>query len=172
MKSVRITVDRTADVKAALKALVQDRVLVGIPSEHAFRDPDPDDPKPDLNNAEIGYLNEFGAPEANIPARPHLVPGTKRALPKVEKIYRDAVTKVVVGDVKAVRDAHAKVGQIVSDSVKGLIEDGISPPLADRTLRARKKRGVTRTTPLIDKGEYKRNINYAVRPAKGVKVQT
>lgn len=170
MKNVRVTVDRTAAVKTALKALVQDRVLVGIASEHAFRDPDDEDSTPHLNNAEIGYLNEFGAPDANIPARPHLVPGTQSALPKVEKIYREAFAKAVVGDVKGIRDAHAKVGQIAADAVRGLIQDGISPPLAERTLQARKKRGVTRTTPLVDGGEYRKNINYAVRAAKGVKV--
>lgn len=172
MKNVKVTTDRTASVKAALKALVQDRVLVGIPSEHAFRDPDIEDPHPHLNNAEIGYLNEFGAPEANIPARPHLVPGTQKALPKVEKIYRDAVGKVVVGDVKAIHDAHAKVGFVVASSVKSLITDGVSPQLAESTVKDRKRRGRTGTTPLLDTGQYRRNIDSVVRAAKGVKVQS
>lgn len=165
MKNVKVTLDRTAAVKAAIKALVQDRVLVGIASEHAFRDPDDEDPTPHLNNAEIGYLNEFGAPDANIPARPHLVPGTQSALPKVEKIYRDAVAKAVVGDVKGIHDAHGKVGFVVSSAVKSLVTDGISPPLADSTIRQRKRRGRDGETPLLDTGQYRRNIDFVIRKA-------
>lgn len=172
MSNVRVTQDRTAAVKAALKALVQDRVLVGIASEHAFRDPEPEDPTPHLNNAEIGYLNEFGAPDANIPARPHLVPGTQGALPKVEKIYRDAAPKALNGDVAAIRAAHGKVGFTVTSAVKNLITDGIDPPLADSTVRQRKRRGRDGETPLLDTGQYRRNIDFAVRAAKGVKVIT
>lgn len=172
MRNVTVTRDRTAAVKAALKALVQDRVLVGIPSEHAFRDPDDEELTPHLNNAEIGYLNEFGAPEANIPARPHLVPGTQSALPKVEKIYREAVGKAVVGNVNGVRAAHVQVGFVVTSAVKNLITDGIDPPLAEQTIKQRKRRGRDGETPLLDTGQYRRNIDFAVRAAKGVKVIT
>jgi len=165
VKNVAVTKDRTAAVKAALKALVQDRVLVGIASEHAFRDPDDEDPTPHLNNAEIGYLNEFGAPDANIPARPHLVPGTQSALPKVEKIYREAAPKALDGDVGAIRAAHGKVGFAVTSAVKGLITDGIDPPLADRTIKQRKRRGRDGETPLLDTGQYRRNIDFVIRKA-------
>ncbi|PTR06439.1 MULTISPECIES: hypothetical protein [unclassified Novosphingobium] len=160
-----VTKDRTAAVKAALKALVKDRVLVGIPSEKAFRDPEPDEPRPALNNAEIGYLNEFGAPEANIPARPHLVPGTQKALPKVEKFYREAAPKVLDGNSEAIRAAHGKVGFTVTSSIKNLITDGIAPPLAERTLENRKRRGREGETPLLDTGQYRRNIDFVIRPA-------
>jgi len=160
-----VTKDRTAAVKAALKALVKDRVLVGIPSEKAFRDPEPDEPRPALNNAEIGYLQEFGSPEANIPARPHLVPGTQKALPEVEKIYREVAPKVLDGNVSLIRDAHKKVGHTVASSVKNLITDGIDPPLAERTIKERQRRGREGTTPLLDKGQYRRNIDSVVRPA-------
>lgn len=165
MKNIRITVDRTAGVKAALKALVQDRVLVGIASQHAFRDPDPDDPSPDLNNAEIGYLNEFGAPEANIPARPHLVPGTQKVLPKVEKIYREAAPKVLDGDTNAIRGAHGRVGFTVTSSVKAFMTDGVEPALAESTLKQRKRRGRDGETPLLDTGQYRRNIDFVIRKA-------
>lgn len=172
MIGLKVTHDGTAAMKAALKALTQDRVLVGIPSEKAFRDPEPDDPHPELNNAEIGYLNEFGAPEANIPARPHLVPGVAKATKEaVPKIYADAATKALDGNLSAVKDAHGKVGFTATSSVKNLIADGIDPALADSTIAKRKARGRTGTTPLLDTGQYRRNIDFVIRPAGGVKEQ-
>lgn len=165
MNEVKVTKDRTAALKAAIKALIQDRVLVGIPSEKAFRDPDPEDPNPQLNNAEIGYLNEFGAPDANIPARPHLVPGTRKVLPKIEKLYRAAAIKALDGDAAAVHEANGKVGFTATSSIKGYITDGIAPPLAESTIRDRKRRGRDGETPLLDTGQYRRNIDFVIRAA-------
>ncbi len=48
-------------------------MLVGIPSEDSERDDVP------FGNAGIGYLNEYGSPEQNIPPRPHPAPGVKSA---------------------------------------------------------------------------------------------
>lgn len=167
---LKITKDRVPEIMAALKSLVKDRVLVGIPSEKAFRTPDADDPHPDINNAEIGYLSEFGAPEINLPARPHLVPGIKSAMPKIEKVYRDAAIKVMDGDTQAVGRAETQVGFIATSAVKTLITDVLSPPLSERTLEERRRRGRTGETPLLDTGQYRNNIDFVVRPAKNVKV--
>lgn len=169
--SVKVTKDRTRELMAAIDALVKDRVLIGIPAGNAVREPDADDPKPEINNAEIGYLNEFGMPEINLPARPHLIPGVKAALPKIEAKYRKAATVALDGKAGEVKKAHEQVGIIARNAVQQKISDGPFVPLAERTLAARRKRGVTRTKPLIDKGEYRRNINYVVRPAKDVKVK-
>ncbi len=169
MSGMKVTKDRTAAVLAAIKALTKDRVLVGIPSEKAYRAPEPDEPLPDINNAEIGYLNEFGMPEIGLPARPHLVPGIRRALPKIEKAYRDAAVKALDGDQAAVQAAETKIGFLATSSVKSLIADGLAPPLSERTVAERKRRGVTRTNPLQDSGQYRNNIDFVIRPAKGVK---
>lgn len=170
MSGIKVTKDQTAGMLAAIKALTKDRVLVGIPSEKAFRAPDADDPHPELNNAEIGFLMEFGAPDANIPARPHLVPGvqasTKDAIPK---LYREAADKALAGDMKAVDDAHVKVGFTATSSVKNLIRSGIAPPLAEATIADRKRRGRMGTTPLLDTGQYVRNLDFVVKPAGQVK---
>ena len=164
-----VTKDGVPALMASIKALTKDRVLVGIPAEKADREPDPSDPKPDLNNAEIGYLNEFGAPEQNLPARPHLVPGIQRALPKIEEAYKAAATKALGGDQAAVKSAETKVGFIATSSVKLLIAEGLSPPLSEATLDERKRRGVTRTNPLQDTGQYRNNIDFVIRPAGTVK---
>lgn len=167
---MKVTKDRTKEVMAAIKALTKDRVLVGIPAEKAFRDPEPDDPHPEINNAEIGYLNEFGVPEKNIPARPHLAPGVRNVtLIAIPRIYKEAALKALTGDTQAVADAHEKVGFTATSSVKALITEGIGPPLADSTIRDRKARGRTGETPLLDTGQYRRNIDFVVLPASQVK---
>lgn len=159
---VKVVEDRRKAVFAAFRVLVKDRVLVGIPADKAFRTPGPEDPTPHLNNAEIGYLNEFGAPEANIPARPHLVPGVQNALPQITKLYRAAVTRAAAGDIKGIREIEAEIGFTATSSVKDLIGDGIAPKLADSTVKDRKRRGRTGTTPLLDTGQYRRNIDFVV----------
>lgn len=170
--TVKVTIDKTAMMRAAIKALTKDRVLVGIAADHAFREPEPDDENSELNNAEIGYIQEFGSPEANIPARPHLVPGVNAATPKITEIYKAAGTKALSGDIAGIAAAHGKVGFTATSAVKNLITDGIDPPLAEATLEKRRARGRTGETPLLDTGQYRRNIDFAIAPANTVKNRT
>jgi len=167
--TLKVTKDGVPAFLKAIKALTEDRVLVGISAEHAFREPTDDDPHPEINNAEIGYLNEFGAPEINLPARPHLIPGVERAMPGVIKTYQTAAKLVLDGQFDKAKGAHMKVGIDASSSVKNLITQIIPPPLSPRTVADRKARGRTGTTPLIDTGQYRRNIDYAVKSASDVK---
>ncbi|MCJ2023540.1 hypothetical protein, partial [Methylobacterium sp. J-067] len=53
---------------------VEKRVLIGIPAESMH--PGEKGEKP-INNAALGYLFEYGQPEKNLPARPHLFPGVE-----------------------------------------------------------------------------------------------
>lgn len=69
---VTTRVDNAKAILDALRSLTKKDVLVGIPSEDSGRDDVP------FGNAGIGYLNEYGSPEQNIPPRPHLVPGVNR----------------------------------------------------------------------------------------------
>ncbi|MDF0491600.1 hypothetical protein PX554_26145 [Sphingomonas sp. H39-1-10] len=168
---VKVVQDRTKQVKAGLKALIQDRVLVGIPSEKAFRAPEPGEKRP-LNNAEIGYLQENGAPEINLPARPHLVPGVQRVQPQIVAEYRKVTLKALTSATDPagfVRAAETRIGFLATSSVKNLIADGISPPLAERTIAARKKRGRDGVTPLLDTGAYRNSIDFVIRPAGSAK---
>lgn len=60
-------------------------VLIGIPMSTTER------PDGEITNAELGYIHEYGAPEANIPARPFLIPGVEsvkgKALELMKKSY-------------------------------------------------------------------------------------
>lgn len=58
---VTTRVDNAKAILDALRSLTKKDVLVGIPSEDSGRDDVP------FGNAGIGYLNEYGSPEQNIP---------------------------------------------------------------------------------------------------------
>lgn len=163
--SIKVTKDSTKAILASIRALTKDRVLVGIPAEGATREPDADDPHPDINNAEIGYLNEFGEPALNIPARPHLVPGVEKITKRVEELYRAGAKAALDGNASAIDKAHMKVGMVAASSVQETITDGGFAPLAKATLAKRKAAGRTGEKPLLDTGQYRRAITYVVRKA-------
>lgn len=50
----------TKEIFAALRGLTHNEVLVGVPAETAGREPEPGEDRT-LNNAEIGYVLEFGS---------------------------------------------------------------------------------------------------------------
>jgi hypothetical protein len=154
--AVKITVDNVDKLVKAVKELTGTRVVVGIPAKAATR---PDGP---VTNALIGYINEMGSPEQNIPPRPHLVPGVRDASPLCVKALQQAGEGAMEGNKAKVRAGFDKA----VSSVRNTIAAVIPPPLAPRTLSARQRRGHAGETPLIDTGEYKNAITYEVRGKK------
>jgi hypothetical protein len=140
------------------KMALQD-VLIGIPSDKSARKED----GAEINNATIGYLMDHGVPELNIPARPALVPGIDAVSDKIQKALGAAAKASLHGDPAAVEKAMNRVGLIGQNSVKALINSGLSPMLAAGTLAARRRRGRTGTKPLIDTGQYRNSITYVLR---------
>lgn len=171
-------------LKKALKKLPGMDVLVGIPGSNTMRDGG------QMTNAQLGYLHEFGAPEANVPARPALFPGIRAVQPQIVTYLLGASRATLKGnDALAMRSLHA-AGLIAVDSVKAVITRGIEPPLADSTLRRRASRkkgtgvgirrgarfelaaregggqpGITFAKPLIDTGQYRQSFTYVLRKA-------
>lgn len=150
-------------VLETISSLTKRQVLIGIPGETASR-------AGPINNAQLGYIHEFGSPARNIPARPFLHPGVERITDQAADILE-----------KAVKSGHIergfeRVGVVAVSSVKGIIREKISPPLAESTLRGRlrvhKSRkaekaeletGQQHTTPLIDTGQLINSITYVIR---------
>ncbi|MDB5448418.1 MAG: hypothetical protein JWQ97_3735 [Phenylobacterium sp.] len=163
MNRLKVTKDRTKDVLASIRALTKQQVLVGIPDENAERKPDPEDPKP-LSNAAIGYLMETGSPAQNIPARPFLVPGVQNASETVTARYKAAAKLSLDGSTDAMQQAHMAVGLIAQSAVQAKITAGPFIPLSPRTLQARKARGRTGESPLIDTGQLRRAVTFVIRP--------
>lgn len=133
-------------------------VLVGIPAAKGPRDEG--DP---VNNAALGYIHEFGAPEANIPARPFLIPGVRSATDRVAISFRRAGEAALSGNNEKAEASINAAGMAAVASVQRRLTDGPFVPLAETTLAARRRRGVTRTKPLIDTGQLRRAVTYVLR---------
>ena len=156
--SIKVTKDRVAATLKAIHMLVQQDVMVGIPQSAAER---PDDAP--ITNAEIGYIQEFGAPAANIPARPHLIPGIEGAEKQIGLQLKKGAQAACEGDRKGVMNALEAAGIVGEMAVKAKITSVIPPPLAPSTLAARKRRGRTGETPLLDTAEYRNSFTHVIR---------
>ena len=165
--SVRITKDQVPLLLQAIEGLTRQEVLVGIPGDVPARTAVAG--KPPITNPVIGYLNEFGSPAANIPARPFLQPGVNNAIPAIIARLRAGAIKALAFPVDP--DVGTRtlmgVGLLVQNSVRAVITGVIPPPLAASTLRARRTRKVaprTGTVPLVDTGSLRRSISFVIRP--------
>jgi hypothetical protein len=173
-----MTRDALPGLLAAIERAAKAQVLVGIPAANATRDDDPS-----TNNAALGYIHEYGAPEAHIPARPWLIPGVRAAQDRIGDRLERGIRAVLAGrGVDVYRAQLAAAGQETRDVIVDRIRSGIGPALADATLRARARRVPSRTaereelaaraageapgmalvTPLIDTGKFVASITYVL----------
>ncbi|HDL6510475.1 TPA: hypothetical protein PXI76_002798 [Yersinia enterocolitica] len=191
MKSgLKVRVDKANGILAAFKSIGNKDVLVGIPESTSNREPE-DGEKATIGNAQIGYINEYGSPAQNIPARPHLQPGVQSVQDKTIAKLKQAAQAVFDGNSAAAEKALNQAGLIASDAVRRYMTITNLIPLADSTLAARARRGRkgairelarrdgegslmekneqgqlisnTNARPLIDQGQYRRAITYIVR---------
>lgn len=159
---VTVTKDRVDEVVKLIRDLSKTRLLIGIPAEDAGRTPEPGQTEAP-SNAVLGYLNEFGEPEKNIPARPHLLPAVESVMPRVIPRLKKAGEAALSGDKNAIDTAFDQIGAIAVGAVQEKISDGPFVKLSPRTLAARRARGVTRESPLIDTGQLRRAYTYVTR---------
>lgn len=193
---LKVTSDGLADLRLAIRELAKYEVLVGFPDETADRRDDTGEmkgakailgAKSEISNAALGYIHDNGAPEANIPARPFMIPGIKSA--------EAAITAALLGAAKAVlRDPRTdvlarlqRVGITASLGIKRKLNEGVPPPLSERTLRERARKGregamwelawrdagappgLELAKPLIDTGQLRNAVTYVVRKKKARK---
>lgn len=157
------TLDRTDQIFAAANALTKLKAYVGIPGDAPARQPDGalEDQPP--SNAVIGYIQENGLPERNIPARPFLLPGVEAAMPQITPRLKTLGAAALQGDVGAIQKGLNAVGLLGQNAVRAQITEGAFAPLSERTLNARKARGRTGEKPLIDTGQLRGAITYVVK---------
>lgn len=140
---VRITRGNLEQVKEGVALLAALEVLVGFPEDTTARDEDPND-DPDsrgITNAALGYIHDNGAPEVNIPARPFMTPGVEEVIEKVENQLRGAMKAAMRGDPVVMEQAMIAAGLTAKLGIQNKINEGIGPPLSDRTLQARARKG-------------------------------
>src|ERR1700735_3532923 len=130
MNVVVRSTDNSKAVSAAIKALSEKRVMVGVPAAKAMRQPEPGQPAPAIHNAELAYIHDRGAPEANIPARPFLLPGVESVKSAITKGLEKAGRAAFAGDASEVERQLRIVGLTAQDAVKSKIMAGPFVPLA------------------------------------------
>lgn len=164
----------TKAIIESVRALTRNEVLVGVPAENAGREPE-DGQGRTLNNAEIGYVQEFGSTiegpggqSFTIPPRPHLRPGVEDAKDKIAQALKKGAIGALKGEDGAGDKALHSAGLIGQNAVRNKITEGPFVPLAPATLGKRRAKGRTGTKPLIDTGAYRNSQTYVVRP-KGEK---
>lgn len=164
---VKITKDTVSQVMAALRELSEQRLMVGVPAENAFRSPDPNEPNvTPPNNAEIAYINEFGEPALRIPARPFLVPTMdgleQENITQLKKIAQVAIT----GRPEVVEIGLMRLGIKSVVAIKNVINAGNFEPLSEYTKWRRRTRHQSphqSTKPLVDFGKMRDSMNYVIR---------
>lgn len=162
-KTMVVTQDRVDQMLASVQSLVQKELLVGIPAATAPRTPE--EGEEPIDNATLGYIHEFGAPAANIPARPFLIPGLQSARDPIAKRLQRAAEAALDGRTDDVDAQYDAAGLIAQNAVRRRITDGPFIPLKPATLAARKRRRPPRLgeRPLNDTGQLRRSVTYVVR---------
>lgn len=155
-------VDGMPKLLKSLEELPKHDVLVGIPEDKTLRDSDDGEREP-FTNAAIGYVAEFGAPEANIPQRQWLQPSIKRASPAIVKYLRQAGRAVLDGKARVADAAMHAAGLTAQNAARAMVNTGEFQALAEATIKARRARGRTGTKPLVDTGQFRNSISYVVR---------
>ena len=114
-------------------------------------------------NSVIGYSMEFGLPDKNVPARPHLVLGIQDAQPDVIHQLGVGAVAVAFQDMSAVRETLDSAGDACVKAIVARIDAGQFEPLAASTVKARLAKGNESVKPLVDTGQYRSSISYEVR---------
>lgn len=180
---LQIKTDNLHGVLAGIAALESTRVMVGIPQDDDARKKTSDS---EPGNAALGYIHENGAPEVNIPARPWLVPPVEAANESiVQPGLRRAGELALEGRPEGVMRVYHAMGLRVQAAIRQYMGSGISPPLAERTLRGRAARGragaaqelanrarglpasTSLAVPLIDTGQLRNAVTYVIRTVRG-----
>jgi hypothetical protein len=159
---LHLTIDKLGNFLDNVSTLVENDVLVGVPTD----DDDRDDGVGVMNNATLALIHDRGAPEANIPARPFMVPGIENAKSKIASNFKKAGEAQLDGNNGEAIKALHRVGIVATNAIRDKIITGPFQKLADSTLRARKNRKISPRqgeAPLLDTGQMKNAINYVVR---------
>jgi len=155
---VKISTDKMASIIKAISVLGAKDVLIGVPDSTTDRKSG--DP---ASNALIGFVQEFGSPALNIPARPFLIPGVKSIQDKAADTLKVGATQALAGNLPAAERQLHKAGLLGQNAARAKINSNIQPKLSDRTLAERAARGVTRTNTLIDTGQLRNSLTYVIR---------
>jgi phage gpG-like protein len=155
------TIDHVDDLQKSLRKLEKSQVLAGVPAEKAGRDSS--ESGNEINNAALGYIHNYGAPTANIPARPFMEPGIKDNADQITPYLGKAAEAAISGDAAGVHKNLMSAGIKAASGIKRKIDVGPFVPLKPGTLAARRRRGRTGIKPLLDTGKLRNAISFVIR---------
>ena len=141
----------------SVKALSENKVLVGFPDTTAGRNDGP------ITNASIAYVQNFGSPKQNIPAREFMESGLLSARDDLVDRLKIAADYAMKGNKEATIKSLHKVGLVAQAAIRNKITTGPFLPLSPITLAARRARGRKGIKPLLDTGQLRRAVNYVLR---------
>lgn len=177
--SVRQVADMAAKIRQAINALTEKDVYIGVPAENAGSRAG------GINNAELSYIHEFGAPAAGIPARPHLLPGMDDIRGEAADLLKGAAKKALKGNVVAVESALKRIGLLGQKAVRARFQNNDWAPLKESTLdyaapkkdaegntlkdrkgnvkRGKSRRDKEKINPLLNTGQLMKSHTYVIR---------
>ena len=157
--TLTILEDNTDFFKRVIASFKKDAVLVGVPQEDSQRKE-----SAPINNATLMAMNEFGSPAGNIPARPVMSIGIRKAQEQIAEQFKLVVQKTFSDGLSALNTYYNRAGIIASNSIKKVInsQEGIDGP-SEATLAARKAQGFSGTKALIVTGQLRNSITYVVK---------
>lgn len=155
--NLNVTVDHLRDFVGALNELTTLGVAVGVPEEEA---PRKHEEGTEANNAMLAYVHDNGCPAVGIPARPFMGPGIKEGQDLIESGLVKAANDVLDGN--SPRRGLNLAGLAAQSAIRNRIRSNVPPPLKPATIRARRRRGRTRTLTLQDTGQMRNAITYVV----------
>lgn len=184
--------DALQELMESMEMLVETQVLVGFPEDTSDRDNEGTEDK-DLTNAALGYIHDNGAPEARIPQREFMRPGIEAVQDEIANLLgKTAGATLRGGGTEAVHAGLTQVGFKAANSIKRTINAGVPPPLSERTLRGRMKKGrkngggarkgaaqeldrrwdgqtpsMEFAKPLVDTAQMRNAVTYVLRDRKG-----
>lgn len=110
-------------------------------------------------NAFLMAIHEYGTQDGHIPERRPIRLTMENKKDKHARRLQQGIDKVLVDELD-VMTALNSIGEEVAGDIKITIMNGLTPPLADSTVRARKDNS---DTPLYDTGELVNSITHEVR---------
>lgn len=126
--------DPLENIANSLRALANKELLIGVPESETKRKP-PADTR--ITNAAIGYVHERGCEMLKIPARPHLLPGVQDAKGDIVESFKKAALAAVRGELSSIDQHLMDAGEAAQTSVKGKIQQTLTPPIKPESLLER-----------------------------------
>lgn len=167
MKPAFVTSDFTQEFNAIIKKFKRDEVLVGIPeadTERKAKDESGNEVTPQITNAALLALNNFGSPAQNISARPVMEIGIQNAQDEIAEQFKQGAKEALTEGVAVLPIYYDRAGIIAANSVKKAInsQEGIDAP-ADSTIATREAAGFKGTKALIVTGQMRNAITHVLK---------